>query len=49
MMNWDGIRVPVIAIEDLLVNKRASGRDKDLADIRGLQRKPPKRKRKETE
>jgi hypothetical protein len=32
----DGIRVPFIAIEDLKVNKRASGRLKDLADVESL-------------
>lgn len=30
------LRVPVISREDLLVNKRASGRPQDLADLAGL-------------
>lgn len=29
----DGLRVPMIALEDLIINKKASGRPKDLADI----------------
>jgi predicted nucleotidyltransferase len=32
----DSIRVPVIGLEDLLANKRASGRAKDLADVEEL-------------
>jgi predicted nucleotidyltransferase len=33
----EGVTVPVLGIEDLIANKAASGRDKDRADIRGLQ------------
>lgn len=33
----EGIRVPVLGLADLIENKRATGRDKDRADIRGLQ------------
>jgi hypothetical protein len=33
----EGITVPVRGIEDLVANKAASGREKDRADIRGLQ------------
>ena len=29
----DGIEIPVLALDDLLTNKKASGRHKDLADI----------------
>jgi hypothetical protein len=32
----EGVRVPVLGLNDLLENKRASGRDKDHADIKGL-------------
>lgn len=32
----EGITVPLISRDDLLVNKRASNRLKDLADIEGL-------------
>ncbi len=39
---FDGVEVPVISREDLLTNKRASGRPKDLADVDYLtrQRRP---------
>jgi hypothetical protein len=32
-LNFEGVVVPFISMEHLLVNKRASGRPKDLADI----------------
>ena len=32
----EGVRVPVLGLEDLVTNKRASGRDKDRADVKGL-------------
>lgn len=34
----DGIPVKVISIEDLIANKKASGRTKDLADVEVLER-----------
>ena len=34
----DGIAVKVISIEDLIANKKASGRTKDLADVEVLER-----------
>ncbi|MCI0434608.1 MAG: hypothetical protein L0271_13355 [Gemmatimonadetes bacterium] len=33
----EGVRVPVIGLDELLKNKRASGRDKDRADVKGLE------------
>jgi Nucleotidyltransferase of unknown function (DUF6036) len=33
----EGVRVPVIGLDELLRNKRASGRDKDRADVKGLE------------
>jgi predicted nucleotidyltransferase len=30
---WDGVQVYLLSLEDLKVNKRASGRAKDLADL----------------
>ena len=33
----EGVRVPVIGLDDLVANKRASGRDRDRADIKGLE------------
>jgi hypothetical protein len=31
------VRVPVLGLDDLVANKRASGRDRDHADLKGLQ------------
>ena len=33
----EGLQVPVISLEDLIVNKRASGRTQDLADVEKLE------------
>ena len=35
-VEMDGILVPVLSREDLLINKRASGRAKDIADLESL-------------
>ena len=35
-VDLDGVRVPFISLEDLRVNKRASGRHKDLDDLENL-------------
>ena len=32
----DGIKVKIISFEDLLINKKASGRHKDLNDLENL-------------
>jgi hypothetical protein len=32
----DGVRTPFISLADLKINKRASGRDKDLLDLKNL-------------
>lgn len=37
-----GMRIPLISVEDLLINKRASGRPKDLADIDEFERRQRK-------
>jgi hypothetical protein len=34
----DGLVVPVVGLEDLIANKRASGRPQDLADVAALER-----------
>ncbi|MDF3064808.1 MAG: hypothetical protein K0R38_409 [Polyangiaceae bacterium] len=39
----DDLVVPIIAIEDLLANKRAAGRPQDLADVAQLERQLAKR------
>lgn len=39
----DGIPVQIIARDDLIANKRAAGRDKDLNDLRQLGQKPESR------
>lgn len=33
----EGLQVPVISLEDLIANKRASGRTQDLADVEKLE------------
>ena len=35
----DGLRVPMISLDDLLINKKASGRAKDLADVEEFERR----------
>ena len=37
-MNVDGLEVKVISLDDLIVNKRASGRPKDMADALALEK-----------
>ena len=37
-VDLDGLRVPFIGIDDLLKNKQASGRSKDLIDLEELRR-----------
>ena len=37
----DGVKIPVIDLPDLLRNKRASGRPKDLADLDNLPKLEP--------
>ena len=34
----DGVDCPVIGLDDILVNKRASGRPQDLADVAVLEK-----------
>jgi predicted nucleotidyltransferase len=36
-ISLEGMDVPVIALEDLLINKRATGRAQDLADVERLE------------
>lgn len=37
MLSVEGMEVPVISLEDLIANKRASGRTQDLADVEKLE------------
>ncbi len=39
--NWAGLDVPVIGLSDLILNKRSTGRTKDLADVEQLEREIP--------
>jgi len=43
--DFDGIRIPVIALEDLLKNKQASGRLKDLTDVNALTKRRSQKKK----
>ena len=47
IVHWDGVPVPLIALEDLTANKTASGRAMDLADVENLasESRPKKRRR----
>jgi predicted nucleotidyltransferase len=45
IMEIDGLQVPVISIEDLIKNKKASGRFQDLADAKVLEKILEKRSR----
>ena len=44
MVNIDGLNVNFISIEDLLENKKKTGRHQDLADIEKLKRKQKRTK-----
>ena len=35
---WEGVRIRVIALDDLIANKRAAGRPQDVADVATLER-----------
>ncbi len=37
MFSTEGVQIPVISLEDLIANKRASGRKQDLADVEKLE------------
>ena len=41
---WDGVSVSVIALIDLIASKKAAGREKDLRDVRLVERVAAKRK-----
>ncbi len=37
-IDWDGLVIPGIGVRDLILNKRSTGRTKDLADAEQLER-----------
>jgi predicted nucleotidyltransferase len=37
-INIDGINIDIIAIEDLIINKKAAGRSNDIADVEKIER-----------
>jgi hypothetical protein len=41
IVDWDGVKVPLIALSDLKANKLASARAKDLADVENLPERLP--------
>ena len=40
-VEWDGLAIPVLGIEDLIRNKRSTGRIKDIADAERLEQQGP--------
>jgi predicted nucleotidyltransferase len=42
IVNVDGIAISMISREDLIKNKKAAGREKDLADVENLEEMPEK-------
>jgi predicted nucleotidyltransferase len=36
--HWDGVRVHLMGLEDLMASKRAAGREQDLLDLKALER-----------
>jgi hypothetical protein len=38
VVEWEGVTIRVLSLEDLLANKRASGHPKDLLDVQFLER-----------
>jgi len=36
-LDQQGVRVPIIGLADLIENKKAAGRDKDRADVKGVE------------
>jgi hypothetical protein len=42
IVDVDGVAISLILREDLIKNKKASGREKDMADVRNLEEMPEK-------
>ena len=43
-MNVDGLEIKVLSLDDLIINKRSSGRPKDVADAVTLEKLREKKK-----
>ena len=43
-MNVDGLEIKVLSLDDLIINKRSSGRPKDVADALTLEKLREKKK-----
>jgi len=43
--DWDGVRVSIIGIDDLIANKRAVGRPQDKIDVATLEKSRAKKRR----
>ncbi|MCA9172757.1 MAG: hypothetical protein KDB23_34090, partial [Planctomycetales bacterium] len=41
LVEWDGLTIPVLGLEDLIRNKRSTGRNKDIADAERLEQQRP--------
>lgn len=37
IVEWDGLKIPIIGLTDLIKNKRSTGRTKELADAGQLE------------
>jgi hypothetical protein len=42
-VDWDGVMADVIGRDDLLEAKRAAGRERDLRDVRAIEKSAPRR------
>jgi predicted nucleotidyltransferase len=38
MVTWAGLEVPLISLDDLIASKRAAGRERDVLDVKNLER-----------
>jgi predicted nucleotidyltransferase len=38
MVTWHGLEVPLISLDDLIASKRAAGRERDVLDVKNLER-----------
>jgi len=45
MVDWEGVSIPILGMDDLIAAKRAAGRDRDLLDVKNLERAKTRRTR----